>query len=308
MIDHPHRYSEKEKTLRPLVSENLPISIVIPAYNEETGICNQIEDLRRVVKLHSLEYELIVVDDGSDDATAEKAVQAGVRVLSHTENKGYGAALKTGIDAAENDTVVIIDADGTYPADVIPTLLEKAQKYDMVVAARTGENVHIPLMRKPAKWVLQKLATYLAEKPIPDLNSGFRVIKKSIVKDFYSILPSGFSFTTTITLALICNDYSIYYHPVEYRPRIGNSKIRPTDAYHFMLLILRTMVYFNPLKVFLPLGGILFIIGLGKFIYDLFLMNLSESAIMGFLGAFVIWAIGLLADQIARVGLGSRSK
>jgi glycosyltransferase involved in cell wall biosynthesis len=249
-----------------------------------------------------------VVDDGSSDDTAEEARGCGVSLIHHPENKGYGAALKTGIHAAKNETIVIIDADITYPVSEIPSLLTKAREYDMVVGARVGTNVHIPFVRKPAKWFLRKLASYLAGRSIPDLNSGLRVMKKPIVETFYSILPSGFSFTTTITLALLCNDFSVYYHPIEYRKRIGASKIRPVHAYYFLLLILRTIVYFNPLKVFLPLGGLLFITGLGKFIYDVYLNNLSESAIFAFLGAFIIWAIGLLSDQIARIGLGSRLK
>jgi glycosyltransferase involved in cell wall biosynthesis len=284
-----------------------PVSIVIPAYNEEESISYQIEAIKKMATSHGIEYELIVVDDGSEDNTAYKAADTGVRVLHHPENRGYGAALKTGISASKYDTVVILDADGTYPAEAIPDLLAKARDYDMVVGARIDGKVHVPFARKPAKWFLTKLAVYLAGQSIPDLNSGLRVMKKSLIEKFYSILPSGFSFTTTITLAFITNDHPIYYYPIEYRPRIGTSKIRPVDAYHFLLLILRTIVYFNPLKVFLPLGGMLFVMGLVKFIYDLFLSNLSESAVLGFLGAFIIWAIGLLSDQIARIGFGSRS-
>ena len=284
------------------------ISVVIPAYNEENAIASQIDAIKKVLNAHEITHELIVVDDGSSDDTAGKAKRGDVCLIQHPENKGYGAALKTGIHAAKYETIVIIDADVTYPAEAIPSLLTKAQEYDMVVGARTGSNVHIPFIRKPAKWFLQKLAGYLAGRPIPDLNSGLRVMKKPIVEMFYSILPSGFSFTTTITLAFFCNDYSIYYHPIEYKKRVGESKIRPVHAYYFLLLILRTIVYFNPLKVFLPLGGILFAAGLVKFIYDIFLNNLSESAILGFLGGTIIWAIGLLSDQIAKAGFGSRTK
>jgi glycosyltransferase involved in cell wall biosynthesis len=284
------------------------VSIIIPAYNEEESITQQIESLTQMTHAYGIDCELIVVDDGSDDATGQKATETGVHVFRHPQNRGYGAALKTGIGSARHETVIIIDADGTYPPEAIPAMLTRSLEYDMVVGARIGDNVHIPLMRKPAKWFLQKLASYLAGQRIPDLNSGFRVIKKSLIEKFYAILPSGFSFTTTITLALITNDYTVHYYPIDYRKRIGNSKIRPVDAYHFLLLILRTIVYFNPLKVFLPLGAALFVMGLGKFIYDLFLQNLSESAVLGFLGAFIIWAIGLLSDQIARIGLGGRLK
>jgi glycosyltransferase involved in cell wall biosynthesis len=301
---HGQRADEKETTSM----KQLPVSIVIPAYNEEKGIAAQIEVIKNVLQMNGIKYELIVVDDGSKDNTAEKARLTAVKLLSHPENRGYGAALKTGIDAATYDTIVIIDADGTYPAAAIPDMVEKAHSYDMVVGARTRPNVHIPFIRKPAKWFLQKLAGYLAGRPIPDLNSGLRVMKKSIVEHFMGILPSGYSFTTTITLAFFSNDYLVYYHPIEYKPRIGESKIRPVDAYYFLLLIIRTIVYFNPLKVFLPVGGVLFAAGLIKFIYDLFLKNLSESAVLGFLGGIIIWVVGLLSDQIAKTGLGSKLK
>ena len=307
MNNNDHLVQEQESNISERPSYP-PISIIIPAYNEEKAIASQIEAVKNVLNTHKITHELIVVDDGSSDNTAKQAKRSDVCLIHHPENRGYGASLKTGISAAKNETIVIIDADVTYPAEAIPSLLIKAQEYDMVVGARTGSNVHIPFVRKPAKWFLQKLAGYLAGRPIPDLNSGLRVMKKPIVEMFYHILPSGFSFTTTITLAFFCNDYSVYYLPIEYKKRVGKSKIRPVHAYYFLLLILRTIVYFNPLKVFLPLGGILFAAGLVKFIYDIFLNNLSESAIFAFLGAFIIWTVGLLSDQIARVGLGSRLK
>lgn len=284
------------------------VGIIIPAYNEEESIADQIDKVRTVMDETEWKYQLIVVDDGSTDRTAEEVRRCGTPLISFPRNRGYGAALKAGIAEAKCRYIVIIDADGTYPAHAIPQLLKQAHEYDMVVGARIGENVNVPFARRPAKWILGKLAGYLAGQPIPDLNSGLRVMKKTIVEQFEHILPSGFSFTTTITLALLCNDYLVYYHPVEYYRRIGQSKIRPAHAYHFLLLILRTMVYFNPLKVFLPLGGILFFVGFGKFVYDLFIGNLSESAVLGFLGSIVVWAIGLLSDQIARVSLGMRRR
>jgi glycosyltransferase involved in cell wall biosynthesis len=303
--DHGVGNSEREATGD---VKNKPVSIIIPAYNEEKAIVKQIESIKHVLNQKGIVHEIIVVDDGSSDRTREKAHTTNVCVMFHKENKGYGAALKTGINAASYETIVTIDADGTYPTDAIPELLKNANEYDMVVGARIGPFVQIPFIRKPAKWFLRKLAEYLAGRKIPDLNSGLRVMKKSLVERFHHILPSGFSFTTTMTLALYCNDYSIHYHPIDYNHRIGDSKVRPFDAYHFLILILRTIVYFNPLKVFLPLGGILFVMGLAKFIYDLFLENLSESAILGFLGAGIIWAIGLLSDQIAKMGLCSKLK
>jgi glycosyltransferase involved in cell wall biosynthesis len=290
-------------------TQSVPFSVIIPAYNEERGIKPQLESIHKILQVNELDYEIIVVDDGSLDKTAEEARSIkDVTVIQHPKNRGYGAALKTGILSSKYETVVIIDADGTYPAKELPEMIKKATEFDMIVGARIGPVVQIPSIRKPAKWFLQKLASYLAEEAIPDLNSGLRVMKKSVVKQFFPILPAGFSFTTTITLALLCNDYLVHYHTIEYHSRVGKSKIRPLDAYHFLLLILRTIVYFNPLRIFLPLGGMLFTMGLIKFIYDLFLSNLSETAIFGFLSSFIIWAIGLLSDQIAKMGLGLKTK
>jgi glycosyltransferase involved in cell wall biosynthesis len=297
----------EEKRSRLSKIEDSAISIIIPAYNEEKGVGNQIKTIQEIMNGTKWNYQIIIVNDGSTDLTLDEIKKHDVNVINFPYNRGYGAALKAGIAAAESEYVLITDADGTYPASAIPELLAKMKGFDMVVGARIGVKVEIPWARKPAKWFLRRLASYLAERDIPDLNSGMRVMKKSVVQRFSQILPSGFSFTTTITLALLCNDYLVDYHPIEYARRVGDSKIRPVDAYHFLLLILRTIIFFNPLKIFLPFGAAFFLLGLGKFIYDVFIGNLSETAIMGFLGAFVFWAIGLLSDQIARIGLGHGS-
>jgi glycosyltransferase involved in cell wall biosynthesis len=280
------------------------VSVVIPALNEAGAIASTIRSVREVLERTSRPFEVVVVDDGSTDGTGDIARREGADVVwSLPENQGYGAALKAGIARARYDLIVIIDADGSYPIESIPVLLERAAAYDMVVGARTGKSVAIPIERKPAKWVLGRLASYLAGRQIPDVNSGLRVMRRELVKRFEHLLPSGFSFTTTITLAALCNGYLVYYHPIDYHPRIGESKIRPVHAFEFLLLIIRTIVYFNPLKVFLPMGAVFFIGGFLKFIYDLFLENLSETAIMGLLTAAILWGVGLLADQISRLGL-----
>lgn len=284
------------------------VTVVVPAYNEERAIASQIENVRAVMERSARPWELIVVDDGSTDATASQAEQTGARLIRLGRNRGYGAALKAGIAAAQHELIVITDADGTYPSEAIPALLEHAAHHDMVVGARIGENVAIPLVRRPAKWVLGRLASYMAGQEIPDLNSGLRVMKKSLVEKFEHLLPSGFSFTTTITLALLCSDYSVYYHAIEYHKRVGQSKIRPGHAYQFLMLILRTIVYFNPLRFFLPLGAVFFAAGVAKFGYDITKMNLSESAVMGVLTGVIIWCVGLLADQISRMALFLKSK
>ena len=286
------------------VEEECPdVTVVIPAFNEEDAIAQEIEGIHGVLSDRGLRFEILVVDDGSSDATAERARGAPCRVISQPENRGYGAALKRGFDAARSELVVITDADGTYPAEEIPRLLERSSAFDMVVGSRTGCNVHDSMARRPARSFLRRLASYLAGQKIPDLNSGLRVIRRRDVRRFRHILPAGFSFTTTITLSIMCTDGSVGYVPIDYRKRVGKSKIRPHHAADFLFLILRVMVLFNPLKVFLPLGLVFFTAGLAKFIYDLLLADLSESAVMAFLAAFIIWAVGLLADQNARLGL-----
>jgi glycosyltransferase involved in cell wall biosynthesis len=282
------------------------VSIVIPAFNEAAHVAEQIRAVRQVMEQSGWEFEILVVDDGSSDNTARRAAETGVRVLRHRRNRGYGASLKTGIAAAAHDWILITDADGTYPSSAIPKLLAAASVNEMVVGARVGQSVKIPLVRRPAKWVLGKLASYLAGRKLPDLNSGLRLMRRDLIDRYQHLLPSGFSFTTTITLAATCNDHSVEYIPIDYHARLGESKIRSRHAYDFLLLILRTIVFFNPLKVFLPVGAVLFLTGAGKFIYDLFKENLSETAVLGVLGALVVWAVGLLADQNARIALNRR--
>ncbi|MCL6481859.1 MAG: glycosyltransferase family 2 protein [Firmicutes bacterium] len=303
------RAAVPEITARPLlsVSGRTPVSIIIPAYNEEASVAAQVRRIQSVMEKHGWPYELIVVDDGSTDRTWEAIRHLDVRGVRLAKNRGYGAALKAGIAAAENELLAMIDADGTYPAEAIPQMLARANEYDMVVGARTSKNVHTSLWRQPARWLLRCVAGMLTGQHIPDLNSGLRVLRKAVVREFWHLLPAGFSFTTTITLAMLCNQYSVYYHPVDYYKRTGKSKIRPGHLWDFLLLILRTVVFFRPLRVFLPLGGILFSAGLAKLLTDLYRQSSSEVAALSILAAVIVWAVGLLADQIARLGVLSRS-
>lgn len=287
----------------PDVSPRAALSVIIPAYNEERAVGQTVREIALALAPLEGPLEILVVDDGSQDQTAARAAEAGARVLRQPRNQGYGAALKAGIAASRSPLVAIIDADGTYPPEALLRLLDRAGDADMVVGARAANSRNIAAVRKPAKWFLGHLASYLAGHKIPDLNSGLRVFRRSVLVRFIPILPSGFSFTTTITLALLCTGYRVAYEPIEYLPRVGKSKIKPYDFVNFLILVLRTVVLFNPLKVFLPLGSALFAMGFAKFIYDLFLANLSESAVMAILAAIIIWSVGLLADMIARLSL-----
>ncbi|HUU32756.1 MAG TPA: glycosyltransferase family 2 protein [Vicinamibacterales bacterium] len=279
------------------------LAVIIPAFNEEGGIRSTVEKVQTVLSGMACRSELVVVDDGSSDQTAAEAHAAGARVIAHPHNKGYGAALKTGILGTKAHNILIIDADCTYPPEAIPRLWAKMDRYDMAVGSRPITSSGITWARRPAKWFLNKLASYLVGQHIPDLNSGQRIMRRTVVLHFLPLLPMGFSFTSTITMAMLANGYPVAYEPIEYTVRTGTSKIRPQDFGNFILLVVRAIVLFNPLKVFLPAGAALFLIGVGKLVEDIYLMNLSETAVMVFLSAIVVWSVGLLADMIARLQL-----
>ena len=277
-----------------------PISIVIPAYNEEAGISGVVAELRRVFREGPFAAEIIVVDDGSTDQTARAAALAGARVMRHRSNRGYGAALKTGIAAASHDTVTIIDADGTYPADSIPALLAALEHADMVVGSRVNPGARIPLLRRPAKWLLNRLANYLSNARIPDLNSGLRTFRRAVVMQYFPILPDQFSWTTTITLAMHCDKYAVKYVSIDYRTRKGRSKIVPWDAGSFLILILRTSMLFKPLRIFLPIVIVFASYGVIKLGIDLTHQpNVSASAAMALICALLVLLIGMLGDALA---------
>lgn len=280
----------------------MQVSIVIPAFNEELGIGPVIEELWGISRQGGggAISEIIVVDDGSKDRTAEIAAAAGARVLRHRSNRGYGAALKTGITAAKNDLIVMIDADGTYPCKYIPEMLKALENSDMVVAARIGQNVKIPLVRKPAKWALNRLANYMTNSKIPDLNSGLRALRRDIAMQYFSILPNQFSWTTTITLAMHCDKYAVTYIPIDYRQRKGRSKIVPWDAGSFAILVLRTAMLFKPLRVFMPVVILCLLYGIVKMSIDMTRdPNISASALLAFVSALIVLLIGMLGDALA---------
>lgn len=278
---------------------NTAASIVIPAFNEEGGLASVIAEVRQRLHAKGMDAEIIVVDDGSTDSTARVANEAGARVIQHRSNRGYGAALKTGIAAATHDVVAIIDADGTYPAADLPAMIEDLEHADMVVGARTGASVSIPFVRRPAKWVLNHLANYVSGARIPDLNSGLRVFRRDVVMQYFPILPDQFSWTTTITLAMHCDKYAVSYVPINYRERQGASKIVPWDAGTFAILILRTAMLFRPLRVFLPLVGLCLVYGTVKMTIDMMRdPNISASAVLAFLTALQLLLIGMLGDAM----------
>ncbi len=284
------------------------MTIVVPVFNEEHGVAGVLERLSRLDL--GVPLELLVVNDGSQDGTS--AVLAGLkdrianlRVVTHRANQGYGAALKTGFTYARHAVVVITDADGTYPEDRIADLVARVDDgAEMAVGARLGEQVNIPTLRRPAKWMLQRLASFLASNEIPDLNSGLRAFRRELVLHYRPILPQGFSFTTTITLAALTNGHRVDYVKVNYAQRKGRSKIRPIhDTLGFTALIIRTVLYFNPLKVFYPMAFVILALLLGSLYYDLFVEpkpNLGDKTVLLFVALVQVLSVGLLADLIEK--------
>jgi glycosyltransferase involved in cell wall biosynthesis len=290
-----------------MTNSDLSVSVIIPAFNEELGIRSVLTDLvAALADNRLLAYEVLVVDDGSEDNTAAVAAEfSDVRVIVHQTNQGYGASLKSGIRQAQYEVLAITDADNTYPNAEIPILVQQLVdgSFDMVVGARIGDQVSIPLIRRPAKWIVRQLAIMVAEQPIPDLNSGLRVFRRTTVRRYLGLLPNGFSFTTTITLAMLTNDCLVAYHPINYAPRIGRSKIRPIrDTIGFVGLVLRIALYFAPMKLFMPLGTLLALAGLGWGLISRFWLDrlADVSTLVIVLAGMQVGLLGLVAELINR--------
>jgi len=289
------------------VRRNEPVSIIIPAYNEEESIREVIAKIDKTLKDAKCNYEIIVVNDGSTDNTGKIVKELGVQVINHPYNKGYGASIKSGVRKALYDMIFLVDADGQHNANDILELLRYANEYEMVVGIRK-KGSYTPILRRPGKWILNIVANYLSGSKIPDLNSGFRAIKKSKVLEFMSILPNGFSFSTTITLAMLKSAYNVKYVPIAVSKRVGRKSSVNVfkDGLQTLLLIIRVIVLFNPLKVFVPASMILF--GLG-FFYALFVVifvqfHIPSGAILLIISSFIVFFFGILADQIAGLRRG----
>jgi glycosyltransferase involved in cell wall biosynthesis len=280
------------------------LSIVIPVYNEEKAISGTLAFFRELLDKHP-EVEVIFADDGSTDRTQQilkEELDPRMKLVIHGKNRGYGAAIKSGVQLASNDYIAITDADGSYPNERIIEFFQKLleEKADMIVGARTGEVVKIGAFRRFPKYFLKKLAEYLSESKIPDLNSGLRIIRKDLVQKSSKYLPAGFSFTTTITLFLLSNNHKILYYPINYYKRTGKSKIRPfRDTMNFLQLIIRTVMFFNPLKVFLPLSIFFIILAFVVLIVSYLLGKVMDiTTILLFVTGLQLLALGLLADLI----------
>jgi glycosyltransferase involved in cell wall biosynthesis len=282
------------------------ISIVIPAFNEQSAIEATVRRAHTALEQTGMgPYEVIVVDDGSRDGTGVLAAAAGARVVRHPHNVGYGLSLKDGIAAALYDTIVISDADGSYPLEMIPELIKDYQAgYDMVVGARSGKYYRESALKAPLRLVLKALVEFTASRDIPDINSGLRVFSKATALKYFANLSDTFSFTTSLTLAYMMNGKFVHYRQIAYDERVGNSKVRLFgDSVRTLQYILEAATYYNPLKIF----GLFGLICLGMAVLAVVLglaLDLRSALVLG-VGAILIgilvFAMGLLAVLLKQI-------
>ncbi|MBI4489908.1 MAG: glycosyltransferase family 2 protein [Deltaproteobacteria bacterium] len=279
------------------------VSVVLPVYNEEASLGQELRLIQEAMEGSEYTYEVIVVDDGSEDRTALTLQEyPWVRLIRHRYNKGSGAARKAGTLAARGEIVVWSDADLTYPNHLIPDLVRfmEEQGYDQVVGARQAEKGRWPVLRVPAKYLIRRLACFLADTEIPDLNSGLRAFRRDVALRYIDLLPRGFSCVTTITLAFLCNGYRVGYWPIQYKSRVGQSKFHPIkDTYRYAMQVTRMVMCFDPLRVFLPLS-LLFVLGgiLLSLAHYAQKGTIQEMDVIVVVVGVLIGVVGLLADLV----------
>ena len=281
------------------------VSVVLPCYNERNHVEQEIKRIRAALEAAGMSYELICVDDGSTDGTRDVLTSIpAIRTILFPRNQGSGTARRIGTQEARGRVVVWTDADMTYPNELIPELVRELDDgYDQVVGARRTEEGTLKFFRVPAKWAIRRLASYLTNTPIPDLNSGLRAFKREVAKPYLRLLPAGFSCVTTITLAFLSNGHPIKYVPIDYFKRAGRSKFHPLkDAYNYIIQVLRMVMYFNPLRVLMPVALTLLGGTLVKLVWDLVAHPFrvaTNTVLLGVTG-LVIACMALLADLVVK--------
>jgi glycosyltransferase involved in cell wall biosynthesis len=283
---------------------NPKVSVLVPCYNEEHAIAQTIEKLESALAALG-DFEIIAINDGSIDRTIDRlhALEQDhrhLRVVSHERNRGYGAALKTGMRNATSPLIAIIDADGTYPIADLPKLIGLCERFDMVVGARTGANVTYSTLRKIPKFFLRAWINWIVRMKVPDINSGMRVFRKEMAQKFVRVLPNGFSFTITITISSLRNNYRVHFEEIDYFARTGKSKIHPIkDTLRFMQIIGRTGMYFAPLRILTPLILLLGGGALASFAYDVAVLHdLTEKSLALMTATLNVAMFAVLADMI----------
>ena len=279
-------------------------SVVIPAFNEAASIGSLVTNLRAAGHWH----EILVIDDGSTDETATRAAAAGARVVHHPYNKGNGAAVKSGIRRATGTFVLIVDADGQHPAADATRLVAHLDAYDLVVGARMS-HTQAGAARRAGNAFLNWIASYLTEQPIPDLTSGFRAARRECLLEFLHLLPNGFSTPTTTTLAFMKAGYSVRFVPIEAGRRQGESKIRlGADGVGFLLILLKLITIFSPLRIFLPISAASFLVGAGYALWTIVTQShVTNSSVLLILFSVVVLFVGLISEQISSLRFEGRS-
>jgi glycosyltransferase involved in cell wall biosynthesis len=281
------------------------ISLIIPALNEEGAVRPTIENARRVLEAITPEFEILLVDDGSTDDTFEIATAAGATVLRHPQNMGYGRSLKTGIQAAQYELILMTDADGTYPIEHVPRMLEQVNKgFDMVVGARVGSEFRGGAVKSLLRFVLKTLVEFASGREIPDINSGFRMFKRSIALPHLTRICDTFSFTTSLTLAFMMTGRFVTYVPIPYLPRVGKSKVRLLrDSIRTYMYIIQAILYYNPIKIFAVLAVVTFLLSLFSLALGLIFHITIGFGLGGggLLTVLIIFSMGLLADLLKRI-------
>jgi len=279
-------------------------AVVIPVYNEERAIGETVNRIQAIcASVSDYQFEIVCINDGSTDGTAAVLARLhGITVITHAVNRGYGAALRTGLDYCSQEWIFITDADGTYPLDDLPTLLAAAEDMDMVVGNRQGKGISRSPPHQLARWILRKMVHGLTGVMVPDLNSGMRVFRRSLYQEFRHLLPMGFSFTTTLTVASLYSGRRVRYVPINYERRIGKSNIKPIqDFIGFSMLIVRLASYFEPLRFFLPAAFGLALLGVARAIRDIIVVNqIGALSVILMLTAFQVFVLGVIADVIVR--------
>ena len=285
--------------------ERLDVSVVLPVYNEIDHLDKELERIRDAFERSRYSFEIIVVDDASTDGSSDRLREIPwIRLISFLSNRGPGAARKIGTEAARGEVVVWSDVDMSYPNDDLPDLVAALDGYDQAVGARTTEEGSHKVARVPAKWTIRKLAEYLSRTDIPDLNSGFRAFRRSVAEQFLHLLPDGFSHVTTLTMAFLANGYSVHYVDIPYAKRSGKSKFRfVADTRLYLQQVTRMIMMWNPLRVLMPFATLLFLIGFGKVIYDLFdkSFRIGTNTLLVIMAAGLIFVLALLADLVVQV-------
>ncbi|MEX0874648.1 MAG: glycosyltransferase family 2 protein [Actinomycetota bacterium] len=280
------------------------VSVVLPLFNEAEHLTEELSRIREAMDASSYSYEIIVVDDASTDGSRDLLLGLDyIRLVSFSKNRGSGSARKAGTKMARGDVVVWSDVDMTYPNDEIPLLVKELEGHDQVVGARRTEEGSAKVFRVPAKWLIRKLASYLAETNIPDLNSGFRAFRRSVIGQFLHMLPPGFSCVTTMTMAFLANGYSVKYVPIDYAARSGRSKFHwRKDTQRYLLQVIRLIMSYDPLRVFVPVGLALTALALGKLTFDFATepFRVAINTLILFFTGMQAFAIGFIADLIVR--------